>query len=100
MKQKRRVRGAGAEDTRKISAPVPMSGAATAEKTTKHFQETAQYSNGKQRTYTQTTDHPETSRTYPNSLINLPKRSKKQLTQLHQNPRLYFNKKVNQYLLI
>ena len=59
------MQGAAAKDTTKISARAPKSDAATAEMTTKHSQDTAQYSNGKQkssrskkRTHSQTTGHP------------------------------------------
>ena len=46
MKQYRRVRGAAAKDTARISAPLPKSDVAIAEMTTKHSQETAQNSKG------------------------------------------------------
>ena len=43
------MQGAAAQDTTKVSAPVPKSDAATAEKTTKPSQGTAQYSKEKQK---------------------------------------------------
>ena len=47
MNQLQRVRGATAKDKAQISALVPKSDAATAEKTTKHSQGTAKYSKAK-----------------------------------------------------
>ena len=74
MKRQRRVYGAAAKDIIKISAPVTKSNAATAEKTTKHSQETVQYSkiNGNRPdpnkgTHTQTTGHTKTFQTIPTS---------------------------------
>ena len=49
MKQERRVLGAATKDKTNISAPVPKSGAATAEQTTKHSQRTAHYSKEKRK---------------------------------------------------
>ena len=48
MTRKRSVQGAAAKDTTKISAPAQKLDAASAEKTTKHPRETAQYSKEKQ----------------------------------------------------
>ena len=94
------MRDAAAKDTTEISAPVPKSDAADAEKTTKYSPGTAQYSkenrnhpDPSKRTHTQTTGHTKTSQTKPTQILIQSSQTqlRTHLTELHRNPRLEQN---------